>query len=83
MVEMPEKLMNLLREWHTFPVATVGKDGKPNIAGKSSRVQDAETIIWSELYFMQTYENLKENPVASICVWERKPPFRAYKINGS
>ena len=79
---MPKKLMNLLRDWHTVPVATVTKDGKPNVAGKSVMVWDDETILWGELYFMQSYENLKQNPVASICVWERKPPFRAYKING-
>ncbi len=75
-------IANLLREWHTVPVATVGKDGKPNVAGKSVMVRDDGTIVWGELYFMQTYENLKQNPVASICVWDRKPPFKAYKING-
>ncbi|MDH5754422.1 MAG: pyridoxamine 5'-phosphate oxidase family protein [Candidatus Bathyarchaeota archaeon] len=82
MVKMPKELINLLKEWHTIPVATVGKDGKPNVAGKSVMVRDNETIIWGELYFMQTYENLKQNPVASICVWGRRPPFKAYKING-
>lgn len=30
MVKMPKELINLLKEWHTIPVATVGKDGKPN-----------------------------------------------------
>jgi len=82
MVKMPKELINLLKEWHTIPVATVGKNGKPNVAGKSVMVRDDETIVWGELYFMQTYENLKQNPVASICVWGRRPPFKAYKING-
>jgi predicted pyridoxine 5'-phosphate oxidase superfamily flavin-nucleotide-binding protein len=82
MVTMPKKLITLLREWHTIPVATIGSDGKPNVAGKSVMVRDPETIVWGELYFMQTYENLKQNPLASICVWQRSPPFRAYKVNG-
>ena len=82
MVKMPKELINLLKEWHTIPVATVGKDGKPNVAGKSVMVRDDETLVWGELYFMQTHENLKQNPVASICVWGRRPPFKAYKING-
>ena len=43
---------------------------------------DPETIVLGELYFMQTYENLKKNPRASICIWQRSPPFRAFKMNG-
>lgn len=82
MVRMPEELITLLKEWHTVPVATVGQDGKPNVAGKSVMVRDHETIVWGELYFMQTYVNLKRDPVASICVWGRSPPFNAYKIKG-
>ncbi|HWS21061.1 MAG TPA: pyridoxamine 5'-phosphate oxidase family protein [Methanoregula sp.] len=82
MVRMPEELIQLLTEWHTVPVATIGPDGKPNVAGKSVMVMNPETIIWGELYFMQTYENLTRNPRASICVWKRSPPFRAYKVNG-
>ncbi|MDD1672598.1 MAG: pyridoxamine 5'-phosphate oxidase family protein [Methanomicrobiales archaeon] len=82
MVKMPEDLVLLLNEWHTIPVATVGKEGKPNVAGKSLMVRDNESLIWGELYFMQTYENLLQNPVASICVWQRKPPYKAYKMNG-
>jgi uncharacterized pyridoxamine 5'-phosphate oxidase family protein len=82
MVRMPEDLVQLLNEWHTVPVATVGKDGKPNVAGKSVMVRDPETLIWGELYFRQTYENLIQNPIASICVWKREHPFLAYKVNG-
>lgn len=79
---MPEELVQMLKEWHTVPVATTGPDGKPNVAGKSVMVMDPETIVWGELYFMQTYENLKKNPRASICIWQRSPPFRAYRMNG-
>jgi len=79
---MPEELIQLLTEWHTVPVATIGPDGKPNVAGKSVMVMNPETIVWGELYFMQTYENLTQNPRASICVWQKTFPFRAYKVNG-
>jgi hypothetical protein len=47
----------------TVPVATVGPDGTPNVAPKSVMVMNPETIVWGELYFMQTYENLKTIPV--------------------
>jgi uncharacterized protein len=82
MVRMPEELIHLLTEWHTVPVATIGPDGKPNVAGKSVMVMNPDTIVWGELYFMQTYKNLTRNPRASICVWKRSPPFSAYKVNG-
>ena len=83
MVTMPEELLHLLTEWHTVPVATTGPDGTPNVAPKSVMVMNPETIVWGELYFMQTYENLKNNPRASICVWQRTPPFKAWKMNGT
>lgn len=82
MATMPEELIHLLTEWHTVPVATMGPAGKPNVAGKSVMVMDPETIVWGELYFRQTYENLTKDPRASICVWKRSPPFTAYKVNG-
>jgi len=82
MVTMPEELIHLLSEWHTVPVATTGPEGRPNVAGKSVMVINPETIVWGELYFMQTYQNLIRTPRASICVWKRSPPFSAYKVNG-
>lgn len=82
MVRMPEELIQMLMESHTVPVATIGPGGKPNVAIKSVMVTDPETIVWGELYFMQTYENLKQNPRASICVWKKTPPYTAYKVNG-
>ena len=83
MVTMPEELIQLLREWHTVPVATVGPDGKPNSVVKSVMVLNPETIIWGELYFRQTYENLTKDPRASICVWKKVSPFSAYNVNRS
>lgn len=82
MVIMPDNLVLLLKKWHSVPVATTGTDGMPNVAAKSITVRDPETIIWGELYFMQTYENLVRHPVASLCVWEWTPPFTAYKVKG-
>ena len=82
LVTMPEELIQMLTEWHTVPVATSGPDGKPNIAGKSVMVMNPETIVWGELYFGQSYENLKRDPRASLCVWKRTSPTRGYKVNG-
>ncbi len=82
MATMPDDLIALLREWHSVPVATTGADGMPNVAAKSVMVRDSRTIVWGELYFMQTYENLRRHPVASISVWRTTPPYMAYRVNG-
>jgi predicted pyridoxine 5'-phosphate oxidase superfamily flavin-nucleotide-binding protein len=82
MAAMPDDLIALLKEWHSVPVATTGADGTPNVAAKSVIVRDPETIVWGELYFMRTYENLKRHPVASLAVWRTTPPFAAYRVNG-
>jgi hypothetical protein len=47
MVTMPEELIHILRKWNTVPVATIGSDGKTNVAGKSVMVMDPETIVRS------------------------------------
>ena len=82
MATMPDDLVELLGEWRSVPVATTGVDGTPNVAAKSVTVRDAETIVWGELYFMRTYENLKRHPVASLAVWRTTPPYTAYRVNG-
>ncbi|NLB01131.1 MAG: hypothetical protein GX837_09285 [Methanomicrobiales archaeon] len=82
MVTMPDGLIALLNGWHTVPVATTGADGMPNVAARSITVRDPETIVWGELYFMQTYENLIRRPVASVCAWKWTPPFTAYQVKG-
>ena len=82
MAMMPDNLIALLKEWHSVPVATPGADGMPNVAAKSVALRGSETIVWGELYFMQTYENLMRHPVASLSVWEWAPPFTAYKVTG-
>ena len=82
MAEMPEDLIALLKAWHSVPVATTGADGTPNVAPKSVVVRDPRTIVWGELYFMQTYPNLLRRPAASIAVWWTAPPFTAYRVNG-
>ncbi|HJX56996.1 MAG TPA: hypothetical protein VJ350_09225 [Methanoregula sp.] len=50
---------------------------------KSIMVMNPETIVRGELWFMQTYDNLKNIPRASICVWQITPPIRGYKMNGT
>jgi hypothetical protein len=57
---MPEELVQMLKEWHTVPVATTGPDGKPNVAGKSVMVMDPETIVWWELILCKPMKILKK-----------------------
>lgn len=79
---MPDDPLSLLRKRHSVPVAAVSADGTPNVAPKSVMVSDPSTLVWGELYFMQTQENLRHHPIASLSVWETGPPFTAYRVNG-
>jgi hypothetical protein len=54
MAAIPEDLIALLSEWHSVPVATIGADGTPNVAARSARVRDPDTIVWGELHFVRT-----------------------------
>jgi hypothetical protein len=55
----------------------------PRLRVNPSMVMNPETIVWGELYFSRTYENLTKDPRASICVRKRSSPFSPYKVDGS
>ena len=51
MIRMPEQLIHLLTDRHTVPVATIGPDGKPNVAGKSVMVMNPDNISLGRTLF--------------------------------
>ena len=60
-------------------VATVSKDGKPNIGPKRScRILDDETLIYNENTGKQTLQNIKDTGLISVALvdWEKLDGYR-------
>lgn len=53
-------------------VATVGTDGRPNVAPKGTlRVLDDSTLVFAELAGETTFRNLQANPLVTVAVVDR------------
>lgn len=63
-------------------IATVDKDGQPNIGAKGSmRVLDDETLVFNEGAGEKTYRNLQTNPKVAIIFVDREK-VDGYQIKG-
>lgn len=70
MVKLTEEAKKAIGEIRPALVATVSKNGKPNVSAKGSlRVLDDEHILFADIASPRTIANIKENPqVAVICL---------------
>jgi len=69
-MKMSQEVKNAVAKCSPALVATVNKDGKPNVSAKGSlRVIDDEHLLFADIHSPRTITNLKENPqVAVICL---------------
>jgi predicted pyridoxine 5'-phosphate oxidase superfamily flavin-nucleotide-binding protein len=74
MVKIDEKIRRFFRGDKAVVVATCDEKGLPNAALKNAAVSGDETIVWEEVYFTKTYENVKKNPKVCIIGWDRSGP---------
>jgi uncharacterized protein len=62
-------------------VSTADKNGVPNVVPINfMKILDDETILASAVFMTKTFNNLKENPVCALSVWEG---FAGYQFKGS
>lgn len=66
MTILTDDLITAISEIQPAMVATVDKDGCPNVSPKGSfKALDAEHVVFADLYSPQTVTNLQENPLVS------------------
>lgn len=88
MAKIPDEAVELIKDQGTPKiVATVDKDGAPNVTIKGSLMApDEETLAFADLYGgkSRTFTNLKETKQVSVLVFKFpfEPPFTAFQIKG-
>ncbi len=71
MAKLSEEAKKAIAEFGAALVATVSKDGKPNVSLKGSfRVLDDEHVIFADIASPRTMANLRENPQLSVMVFD-------------
>ena len=89
MANIPKEVLDLIKD-QGLPkiVATVDKDGVPNVTLKTSLMSpDDGTLAFADLYGRKTrtFNNLEDTKEVSVLVFKVPiaPPFPAYQIKGS
>ena len=89
MARLPKEVMDFFRD-QTVPkiVATVDREGKPNVTPKTSlTATDDETLAFADLYGRKTrtFKNLEDTKKVAILAFKVPvaPPFTAYQVKGT
>lgn len=82
MARMSKEVMDFITGMRPAYIATVSKDGVPNVAPKGSiTVIDDETLLYADLMAGKTRTNLTENPNVAVAFVEPKT-LKGYQIKG-
>ena len=82
MISIPDDVRNFVNFQKLGYVATVSKDGMPNLSPKGTiAVIDNSTLVFADIRSPQTINNLKQNPSLEINVVD---PFQrvGYRFKG-
>ncbi len=81
MPKMTQEMQEMFNRTGIKQLATADKNGVPNVVPINfMKILDDETILASAVFMTKTFNNLKENSVCSISVWEG---FKGFQFKGS
>ena len=81
MAKMTNEMQEMFNRAGIKQLATADKNGVPNVVPINfMKILDDETILASAVFMTKTFQNLEENPVCAISVWEG---FKGYQFKGS
>jgi len=81
MAKMTKEMQEMFNRVGIKQLATADKNGIPNVVPINfMKILDEETILASAVFMTKTYNNLKENPVCALSIWEG---FSGVQIKGS
>lgn len=81
MAKMTTEMQETFNRTGLKQLATADKNGVPNVVPINfMKILDDESILASAVFMGKTFQNLKENPVCAISVWEG---FKGYQFEGS
>jgi uncharacterized protein len=81
MAKMTKEMQEMFNKAGIKQLASADKNGVPNVVPINfMKILDDETILASAVFMTKTFQNLKENPVCAMSVWEG---FNGYQFKGS
>jgi uncharacterized protein len=81
MTKMTKEMQEMFNRVGIKQLATADKNGVPNVVPINfMKILDEETILASAVFMTKTFNNLKENPVCALSIWEG---FAGFQFKGS
>ncbi|MDM7996266.1 MAG: pyridoxamine 5'-phosphate oxidase family protein [Acidobacteriota bacterium] len=81
MAKMTKEMQEMFNRVGIKQLATADRNGVPNVVPINfMKILDEETILASAVFMTKTFNNLKENPVCALSIWEG---FAGVQIKGS
>jgi predicted pyridoxine 5'-phosphate oxidase superfamily flavin-nucleotide-binding protein len=81
MAKMTQEMQEMFNRMGCKQLATAAKNGVPNVVPINfMKIVDAETILASAVFMTKTFNNLKENPICAISIWEG---FAGFQFKGT
>lgn len=81
MAKMTKEMQEMFNRVGLKQLATADRKGVPNVVPINfMKLLDDETILASAVFMTKTFNNIKENPLCAISIWEG---FAGYQFKGS
>ena len=82
MAKMPPELLKMIKEKHVAALATVGRDGVPNVSPKGFTYLDDETLAYVDIYSARTLDNIRASPRVAVAVWDNRT-VSGFQVKGT
>ena len=81
MAKMTKEMQEMFNKAGVKQLASADKNGVPNVVPINfMKILDDETILASAVFMTKTFQNLEENPVCAMSIWQG---FKGYQFKGS
>jgi len=84
MAKLTEDMKDVMEKTKGYAVATCAKDGIPNVVPiHFIKILSDDEIMMGDIFMKKTFENIQQNPVMAISVWDWDvKPRKGYQFKG-
>ena len=85
MAKLTQEMKDVMDKTRGYAVATCTKDGIPNVVPiHFIKILSDDEIMLADIFMKKTFENIQQNPVMAISVWDWDvKPRRGYQFKGT
>ena len=85
MAKLTQDMRDVIEKTRGYAVATCTKDGTPNVVPiHFAKILADDEIMMADIFMKKTYENIQENPIIALSVWDWDvKPRLGYQFKGT